>query len=160
MKSVRFGQKKKEKPPMKLALDAVNIILPCSQWEAAEMCFLQSGPIWMGCSAADCAALVIHRGTLTACSGERYLNQKAPTWVVREESGRGTVSMLAKRQKGDGAFRSFLISTTPETVCSASNACMSDWPCISFDPAERSASRCAFFPSLLWWLSPQNLPSA
>lgn len=114
--------------PMKLALDAVNIILPCSQKEAAEMSFLQSGPIWMGCGAADCAALVIHRGTLTVCSGGRYLNQEAPTWVVREENGIGTVSMLANRQKGNGAVKWFLTSLTPETVCWASIARMPDWP--------------------------------
>lgn len=111
------GTRKIKKPPMKHALDAVNVILPCSQWEAAEMCFLQSGPIWMGCGAADCAELVIHRGTLTVCSGGRYLNQEAPTWVVREENGRGTVSMLSNRQKGDSAVKWFLTSATPETVC-------------------------------------------
>lgn len=59
----------------------------------------------MGRGAADCAELVIHRGTLTVCSGGRYLNQEASTWVVREENGSGTVSQLANRQKGVSAVK-------------------------------------------------------
>lgn len=112
IKKYQMWMGEKKMPPMKLALDPVNIILPRSQWEAAEMCFLQSGPIWMGCGAADCVELVIHRGTLTVCSGGRYLNQEASTWVVREENGSGTVSKPANRQKGDSAVKWFLISHT------------------------------------------------
>lgn len=61
----------------------------------------------MGCGAADCAALVIHRGTLTVCSGGRYLNQEAPTWVVREENGIGTVYMLANSRKATEQLSDF-----------------------------------------------------
>lgn len=150
----------KKMPPMKLALDPVNIILPRSQWEAAAMCFLQSGPIWMGCGAADCVELVIHRGTLTVCSGGRYLNQEASTWVVREENGSGTVSELVNRQKGDSAVKWFLISHTRN--CLFIPYCLHVRLTLDLVRTGRAVSvmHRAFFPSLLWWLSPQNLPSA
>lgn len=55
-------------------LIAVSIILLLSWCKTAKMCFLQSREIWIGCGPTDCAGFVLHEGTLTVCSGGRYLN--------------------------------------------------------------------------------------
>lgn len=63
------------------------------------MRFLQSARIWIGCGATDCAEFVVHGGTLTVCSGGRYLNQETSTWVVAEENENEMAPVLANKQK-------------------------------------------------------------
>lgn len=60
-------------PPMQV-LTTLSIILLFSQCKTAKMCFLQSEQIWIGCGPTDCTVFVIYEGTLTVCSGGRYLN--------------------------------------------------------------------------------------
>lgn len=59
---------------MHLILITISITLLLSQCRTTKMCFLQSRQIWIGCGSTDCAGFGLHEGTLTVCSGGRYLN--------------------------------------------------------------------------------------
>lgn len=39
-----------------------------------QLCFLLPQQTWIGCGPTDCGGFVLHEGTLTVCSGGRYLN--------------------------------------------------------------------------------------
>lgn len=71
------------------------------------MSFLQSQHIWIGCGPTDCAGFVLHEGTLTVCSGGRYLNL-------------GDIHMGGKGGKWNGIYARFSArwkANKPKATC-------------------------------------------
>lgn len=78
-----------------------------SQSKTAKVSFLQSQHIWIGCGPTDCAGFVLHEGTLTVCSGGRYLNL-------------GDVHMGGKGGKWNGIYARFSArwkANKPKATC-------------------------------------------